>query len=148
MVVPVMISLADMLWPCAMELEVTSRALAAMRAAAAAAHPCEACGILLGEGTRITEARATANVHPAPETHFEIDPRALIAAHRAARGGGLQVLGYFHSHPRGVAAPSATDRACAAGDGRVWAILAGEEVTFWRDGKHGFVALPLRCIEG
>jgi len=119
-----------------------------MRAAVAAAHPREACGILLGERGRITEARATANVHPTPETHFEIDPQALIAAHRAARGGGLQVLGYFHSHPRGVAAPSATDRACAAGDGRVWAILAGEEVTFWQDTEDGFVALPLRPIDG
>lgn len=125
----------------------TSRALAAMRAAAAAAHPREACGILLGEGGRITAARVTANVHPAPETHFEIDPQALIDAHRAARSGGAQVLGYFHSHPQGAAAPSATDRACAAGDGRIWAIIAGGEVTFWRDGEEGFAALPMARIE-
>lgn len=119
-----------------------------MRAAAAAAHPHEACGILLGRGTRITEARATANVHPTPATHFEIDPQALIDAHRAARTGGPQVLGYFHSHPRGRAQPSATDRACAAGDGKVWAILAGGDVTFWRDGEAGFTALSLCPADG
>lgn len=123
-----------------------------MRAAAKAAHPLEACGILLGTGGRITEARAAANVHPAPATHFEIDPQALIDAHRAARAGGLAVIGYFHSHPVGEPVPSATDRACAAGDGKVWAILApsdpGIDVRFWTDGEQGFVALPLCLIDG
>jgi proteasome lid subunit RPN8/RPN11 len=131
-----------------MQIEVTSEALSQMRAHAAAAHPHEACGILLGEGTRITAAIEARNVHPAPETHFEIDPQALIDAHRAARNGGAQVLGYYHSHPTGPAAPSATDRACAAGDGRVWAILAGEDVTFWRDGEAGFTALPFSIADG
>jgi proteasome lid subunit RPN8/RPN11 len=131
-----------------MQVEVTSQALAAMRAAAAAAHPREACGLLLGEGTQITEARETANVHPAPETHFEIDPQALIDAHRAVRAGGLHIAGYFHSHPQGAAEPSATDRACAAKDGRVWAIIAGSDVRFWRDGEQGFAALPFTCLDG
>lgn len=132
-----------------MEIAVTSQALSQMRAAAAAAHPREACGLLLGEGARITEARETRNIHPAPRTHFEIDPQALIDAHRAARSGGaLQVLGYFHSHPVGEAAPSATDRACASQDGRVWAIIAGEDVTFWADGEQGFTALPFALCDG
>ncbi len=126
-----------------MRIEVTSEALGQMRAHAAAAHPQEACGILLGAGGRITAARPARNVHPAPHTHFEIDPQALVDAHRSARGeGGAQVIGYYHSHPRGPALPSATDRACASGDGRVWAILAGPDATFWRDGEQGFVALP------
>ena len=131
------------------DVGVTREALAAMRAAAAAAHPSEACGLLLGEGARITEARETRNVHPAPQTHFEIDPHALIDAHRAARGGtGPQVIGYFHSHPAGPPAPSATDRASASGDGRVWAIIAGRDVKFWMDGEQGFVALPFTLIDG
>jgi len=130
-----------------MAIEVTSTALAAMRAAARAAHPCEACGILLGEAARIAEARAAANVHPAPRTRFEIDPQALINAHRAARAGGRQVIGYFHSHPAGPPTPSDTDRAMAAHDGRVWAILAGSDVTFWQDGEEGFVPLSFTIIE-
>jgi predicted GIY-YIG superfamily endonuclease/proteasome lid subunit RPN8/RPN11 len=120
---------------------ISSQALAAMRVAAAAAHPQEACGLLLGEGSRITAALQSRNVHPAPATHFEIDPQALIDAHRAARSGGPQVLGYFHSHPVGEAAPSATDRDCAAGDGRIWAIIAGNDVRCWRDADTGFAAL-------
>lgn len=131
-----------------MQVDVTRKALSQMRAHAAAALPQEACGILLGGGARITEARAAANIHPAPATHFEIDPQALIDAHRAARAGGPAVIGYYHSHPRGPAAPSATDRASAAGDGRVWAIIAGEDVAFWRDGEQGFVALPFTVCDG
>jgi desampylase len=138
-----------------MDIEVTSQALAAMRAAAAAAaaHPLEACGLLLGEGGRITAAHETANVHPAPETHFEVDPQALVDAHRAARSEGApQVIGYFHSHPSGPASPSATDRASASGDGRVWAIIAGNDVQFWKDGDSagngGFAALSFAIIDG
>lgn len=131
-----------------MDVEVSKQALAAMRAHAEGAHPCEACGILLGEGARITAALAVANVHPHPETHFEIDPQALIDAHRAARGGGAQVLGYYHSHPSGPAAPSATDRASAARDGRIWAIIAGADVMFWQDGKEGFTALSFARFDG
>ncbi len=130
-------------------MDISAEALGQMRAAAAAAHPREACGILLGEGALIREARETRNVHPSPHTHFEIDPQALIDAHRAARAGGPpQVLGYFHSHPQGPAIPSATDRACASGDGRVWAIVAGGDVTFWRDGEEGFTALSFSIADG
>jgi desampylase len=131
-----------------MRIEVTSEALAAMRAHAAAALPQEACGLLLGESNRITEARAAANIHPSPATHFDIDPQALIDAHRAARAEGLAVIGYYHSHPHGPAAPSATDRASANRDGAVWAIIAGTDVTFWQDGEQGFTALPLCLIGG
>ena len=127
---------------------ITAQTLGQMRAAAAAAHPHEACGILLGEGTRITAALAARNVHPAPETHFEIDPEALIAAHRAARAGGPQVVGYYHSHPRGAAVPSATDQAAAARDGRIWAIIAADDLRLWRDGEAGFSPLSLCLTDG
>ena len=129
------------------ECEVCAEAIKAMRGAAKLAHPREACGILLGEGARITVFREAANVHANPETHFEIDPEALIAAHRSAREGADQVLGYFHSHPRGSAEPSATDQAMAARDGRIWAIVAGEELRFWRDAPQGFAALSYSTVE-
>ncbi|MCH2486578.1 MAG: M67 family metallopeptidase, partial [Erythrobacter sp.] len=91
-----------------MALTVTRQAIAHMLAEAERAHPHEACGLLLGQGERITAIRPAANVHPEPARFFEIDPQALIDAHRAARDGDLQVLGYYHSHPNGLAEPSAT----------------------------------------
>ena len=129
-----------------MELEVSREVVAAVLAQARDAHPRECCGILLGEGARIETIVPTANVHPDPERHFELDPQVLVDAHRAARGGGPQVLGYYHSHPNGLARPSATDAGSAARDGRVWAIVANGEVTFWRDGDDGFAALPYRIV--
>ncbi|WP_309148095.1 M67 family metallopeptidase [Qipengyuania flava] len=109
---------------------------------AASAHPQECCGILLGADDTIKAIRPTTNVHPAPDRHFEIDPQALVDAHRAARSGGPSVIGYYHSHPNGRAEPSATDRQQSAGDGAIWAIIAAERITLWRSGDAGFEALP------
>lgn len=131
-----------------MEIAVTSGVRATLLEEAARAHPCEACGLLLGEGGRIERAVPTANIHPDPQRHFEIDPAALIAAHRAAREGGAEVLGYYHSHPTGDPAPSAEDRAQACGDGRIWAIVAGGEIGWWRDMPTGFETLPTRVADG
>lgn len=123
-------------------LTVSALAQAAMLSAAAAAHPLECCGLLLGHGSCIATARPTANVAPDPSRHFEVDPAALLAAHKAARdSSGPQVLGYFHSHPNGLARPSATDAASAAHDGRIWAIVANGGITFWRDALSGFEPL-------
>ncbi|MBT8389932.1 MAG: M67 family metallopeptidase [Altererythrobacter sp.] len=124
-----------------MQVDVASHVVEAMQREALAAYPREACGILLGESDRISEYVATRNVHPTPNTHFEIDPQALIDAHRAARRGGAQVIGYYHSHPSGEAQPSMTDRAMASGDRRIWAILAEGSVRFWCDGPDGFAPL-------
>ena len=132
-----------------MALEVTRDVIATLLTRATAAAPAECCGLLLGRGERIDQALPATNIAPDPLRHFEIDPVALIAAHRAARSGaGPQVLGYYHSHPTGSAEPSATDRAMTSGDGRVWAIAAGGMVRWWRDGAQGFEALPTRIIDG
>ncbi|MDP4574454.1 M67 family metallopeptidase [Qipengyuania sp. G39] len=125
-----------------MTVDISSALLDQLLAEAEAAHPCECCGILLGESERIGAILPAANVHPDPATHFEIDPQTLIDAHCAARAGDPQVVGYYHSHPNGRAEPSATDAALAAGDGMVWAIIAAGRVAFWRSGDAGFEALP------
>lgn len=130
-----------------MELVVTSGALATLLEEAARAHPAECCGLLLGEGVRVREVRPAANVHAEPARHFEIDPQALVDAFRAARQGGPRVLGYYHSHPNGHPLPSATD--CEhTGDGRVWAIVAGGKVRFYRDAGGKFEPLPTRVEPG
>lgn len=92
----------------------------------------ERCGLLFGDDIRVLGIEPTANVAPDPERSFEIAPDRLIAAARAARDGGLAVIGHYHSHPAGVAQPSARDAAAAAGDGgRIWLIVAGGNATAW-----------------
>jgi proteasome lid subunit RPN8/RPN11 len=130
-----------------MTIEVTSGAMATLRAEAKAAAPLECCGLLLGQADRIDTIVPAANVSPQPAVRFEIDPLALLWAHKAARGGGPKVLGYYHSHPAGHPLPSATDCEHSTGDLRVWAIVARDEVAFFRDSGNGFTPLSCRIVE-
>ncbi|WP_236710469.1 M67 family metallopeptidase [Novosphingobium barchaimii] len=130
----------------------TSGVMAALRAEAKKAGDDECCGLLLGriegDGTeRIEIAEAAANVAVNRRIHFEIDPLALLSAHKAARSGGLRLLGYYHSHPTGDSIPSATDCEHSTGDSRIWAIIARSEVAFWRDSGNGFVPLAPRAAD-
>jgi proteasome lid subunit RPN8/RPN11 len=124
-----------------MVVELTSGVVATLREEAFRAAPEECCGVLLGHGDRIEQALPAANVSERPDIRFEIDPVALLGAHKAARGGGPQVLGYYHSHPAGHPVPSATDCEHASGDRRIWAIVANDEIALWCDGPDGFEAL-------
>lgn len=94
--------------------------------------PREACGLLFGEEGTISAAETVANVADEPELYFEIDPAALFAALRAERAGGARIAGYWHSHPSGDAQPSETDAGMAAGDGKLWLIAGGGEMTLWK----------------
>lgn len=126
----------------------SSEAAAEMIRAANEAAPEEACGLLFGAERHIQSAMATANRAKDPLRHFEIDPASLIAAHRVARAGGPAIVGYFHSHPNGLDSPSAADQAGAAGDGRVWAIVARGRITLWKDAPSGFEPLSYDTVEG
>ena len=99
----------------------------------------EICGLLLGKERVIQALVPCANVHPTPATHFELDPAALFRAHRAARSGEATVIGHYHSHPSGNAAPSSTDAACAPPDGAFWIIAAAGDITAWQAVRDGAV---------
>lgn len=81
---------------------------------ARAAAPDECCGILVGRGDRVDLAVAARNIAERRATRFLIDPADHLAALRDARSRGLDVVGFYHSHPRSGAAPSPTDRAEAS----------------------------------
>lgn len=110
--------------------------------AAQASPQQEICGLLLGEGLRVTAILPASNVAANPTTRFEIDPSALIAAHKAARVGGPALIGCYHSHPDGRASPSPRD-AEAAEPGSVWVIVAADTLTAWQFGSEGFETLTL-----
>ena len=116
-----------------------SRSLLERIVSEAASSREEICGLLLGAGDEIADSQACRNVHATPATRFELDPRALFAALRTARGGGPAILGHYHSHPSGLAYPSPTDAASAAPDGALWLIVADTEVTAWRAVRDGAV---------
>ena len=76
-------------------------------------QPRECCGVLLGAAGRITKAIRARNIAES-STRFLLDPKAHIEARRRAREEGLEVVGFYHSHPHSRAYPSETDLAEAA----------------------------------
>jgi proteasome lid subunit RPN8/RPN11 len=122
-----------------------------IRTHAAAEYPKESCGLLVGrdlpDGRIVTRAVAAGNVDAAAERRFTIAPEDFLAADRAARAAGLEVVGFYHSHPDAEARPSPSDLAeawrhysyliVAVRDGRAL------EQRCWRLGNGAFVEEPL-----
>ncbi|SRR5258706_444664 len=128
-----------------MRLDISSTLLAGLLTEAQSSLEREICGLLFGTAGRIENAERCANIAADPDRAFEIDPAALFAAHRAARAGGPRMIGHYHSHPSGAAAPSARDADAAMGDGALWLILtAVGEARLWRTVRAGaFDEVPL-----
>ena len=90
---------------------IATGALEAVIAHARDVAPAECCGLLLGSPASIVEAVRTRNIADDPALRFLIDPKDHIDGRREARRRSLEVVGFYHSHPRSPAAPSARDRA-------------------------------------
>ncbi len=131
-----------------MSVTISSDLLRQLVAEAEVSPDAEICGLLFGGDGRIEAAEACANVAADPARTFEIDPKALFAAHRQARNGGAAVIGHYHSHPSGLPVPSPRDAAQAMGDGAVWVILGSGEARAWRSVDVGtFVEEAIQRIE-
>ncbi|WP_052075545.1 MULTISPECIES: M67 family metallopeptidase [Sphingomonas] len=122
-----------------MTVAITSDLVGQILRDAAATPQAEVCGLLFGTATAITAIQPCRNVAADPACWFEIDPAALIAAHRAQRSGGPAIVGHYHSHPNGDPRPSPRDAASAAPDGALWLIAAGGVLRGWRAGAGGAV---------
>ena len=105
-----------------------------LRTQAEQAYPCECCGVLLGQpmgpdsgGWRIVDAVPAANAEPASSrSRYSIAPGELVRIMREARGRGLEVAGFYHSHPDHAASWSLTDLAEAHWLGLIYVITAVE----------------------
>jgi proteasome lid subunit RPN8/RPN11 len=135
-------------------LTIQADTLAEIFAHARQALPAECCGLLVGTGDVIREAVRIANVAVAPDRRYELDPKEHIDARRAARQRGLEVLGFYHSHPRSAPEPSATDLAEASYPDHVYLIVSAREIAadegtnarLFRLLPNGFVNLPLEVV--
>ena len=97
-------------------LGLSARAVGAICRHVEATYPEEACGGLLGledgEGhIRVLAALQTPNAREAErESRYLVGPASVLALERCAQAAGLEVLGYYHSHPDGHPLPSTYDR--------------------------------------
>jgi proteasome lid subunit RPN8/RPN11 len=107
----------------------------AIREHGADAYPEEGCGFLLGavdeSGTnRISRVRRVANRKTENrERRYEITPDDYRAAAEEAAGDGLDVVGFYHSHPDHPAEPSETDLAEATFPGYTYVIVSVDDGT-------------------
>ncbi|MBI4410850.1 MAG: M67 family metallopeptidase [Gemmatimonadetes bacterium] len=114
------------------------------------AYPHECCGALLGR-LRDGAAREVVRVVPLAnaraserERRYLIEPGTIRALDEQARADGLEILGFYHSHPEHAPLPSAFDgehawpwytylivavRNGVAGEARAW-VLAGDRTRF------------------
>lgn len=127
-------------------LAVPRDAYDAMVAHAVAGAPEEVCGVLGGtfgeRETRVGAVERATNAAPAPEYEYAIDPAEQLQLMARLEDRGHDVVGFYHSHPRGPAGPSATDTGRATWPDRSYVIvdLGGEHpvVGAWRwDGDAG-----------
>ena len=75
-------------------------------------YPLEACGLLVGRGSRVTRFVACTNVAASAKV-YTVDPLEHLRAERAADDEGLEVIGVVHSHTHSEPYPSPTDVAQA-----------------------------------
>lgn len=114
-----------------MSLKLTRQHLEAIQRHGAGDYPSECCGVLLGKAKgsekEVTEVVPLKNLRTDParaqellpvddlnqetdRNRFLVDPLEQMRVEKDARVRGLEVLGYYHSHPDHPARPSQYDR--------------------------------------
>lgn len=99
--------------PSGTQLTLPADELGRLHAHACEGYPHEVVGILAGSraDTRVTRVVPLTNEHAhAPERRFRVDGLRLMRAEQALESEGLEVVGYYHSHPDHPANYSDTDR--------------------------------------
>lgn len=96
-------------------LVISARHLQTLGRHASVSYPDECCGVLIGrssEDTTVVERVLSVGNERQDSRHnrFLISPETVLAAHKEARALGLDVVGYYHSHPDHPARPSEFDR--------------------------------------
>ena len=73
-------------------------------------YPHECCGAMLGRAGVVVEACPLPNTtEEGPRRRFLVRPQDYRAAERSATERGLELLGFYHSHPDHPARPSQYD---------------------------------------
>jgi proteasome lid subunit RPN8/RPN11 len=95
-------------------------------------YPHECCGVLLGEfegaHRAVTKTVRCGNTRSdSPHNRYHIAPQELVRIQRQAREAGLEIVGFYHSHPDHPARWSQTDLAEAHWIGCSYVITSVEK---------------------
>lgn len=110
-------------------------------------RPAEVCGVLGGQFAAdrsvVTSQYPAENVASTPRTRYAIDPEEQYAIFTRLENRGEDIVGFYHSHPRGPDEPSETDVTQAAWPDRSYVIVSLEGSTptvgswRWRETETG-----------
>ena len=120
-----------------MAITLSSAVDAAIRAHGRETFPHECCGAMLGKDGAVSEAYALANTtEEGPRRRFLVRPDDYRVAEKRARAAGLELLGFYHSHPDHPAKPSQydLDHAWPSFSYVIVSVMSGEDklLTSWR----------------
>src|SRR5712691_11300377 len=96
-------------------IELTEQHLTEIRQHGGRDYPYECCGLLIGrfaDGRKVvieTYPISNAREEAAKRNRFLIRPDELMRGEKYARDKGLDVVGFYHSHPDDLAVPSKYD---------------------------------------
>jgi proteasome lid subunit RPN8/RPN11 len=112
-------------------LTITQSEYEAIRRHGEITYPHECCGVLLGhsgDGNTVTRSVRCGNTRSdSPHNRYHIAPQELVRIQRQAREQGLEIVGFYHSHPDHPAQWSQTDLAEAHWIGCSYVITSVEE---------------------
>lgn len=101
-------------------ISIDEQQLSEIRAHGESDYPYECCGLMLGrfeaDGRKtvsMTHPISNAREEQAKRNRFLIRPEELLRGEKYAREKGLDVIGFYHSHPDDAAVPSQYDLAHA-----------------------------------
>ena len=91
--------------------------------------PREVCGVLGGEfgrdRSRVRSVYPATNAAETPQSRYRIDPEEQLEIFERLEARGEDIVGFYHSHPRGPSAPSETDVEGATWPDRSYVIVFG-----------------------
>jgi len=123
--------------PALTTISLTPAVDAAIRAHGRETFPHECCGALLGKDGVVSEAFPLANTtEEGPRRRFLVRPADYRNAEKRANDAGLDLLGFYHSHPDHPARPSQydLDHAWPFFSYVIVSVMTGEDtlLTSWR----------------
>jgi proteasome lid subunit RPN8/RPN11 len=104
----------------AAQLKISAELADKIRSHGVETYPHECCGALLGRDTEIADRSLYREIHAlhplinrrddSPRNRFSVTSQDVLDAEKAATSQGLEVVGWYHSHPDHPAKPSQYDR--------------------------------------
>jgi proteasome lid subunit RPN8/RPN11 len=138
-------------------MKITDAQLKQVYAHAAETYPHECFGFLVGvfdEGGLVHRVVPGANLNTERADRFQMDPKQFVQVEKQADVEGLNVIGFYHSHPDWPAIPSQTDITWAW-EGSYYLIVSVHErrpfqSTVWSlalEGPRRFTQAPLEILD-